>query len=126
MKKFSSISEVSKILNLIDPVTKKPQNHILRYWEKEFKIIKPKKFNKIRHYSTKQIEILKMIKYLLKMKGMTVSGAKNLLQYKINKLDDVDRHGLNNIYLKDYFKTKSKNILDKINKIKNYGKKNTS
>jgi hypothetical protein len=27
----------------VDPVTKKPQNHILRFWEKEFKEIKPKK-----------------------------------------------------------------------------------
>ena len=37
-----NISEVSKILNLIDPITKKPLNHILRFWEKEFKEIKPK------------------------------------------------------------------------------------
>ena len=34
-----------KLLNLIDPITKKPLNHVLRYWEKEFKQIKPKKIN---------------------------------------------------------------------------------
>ena len=45
MNKFISISELSKTLNLVDPITKKPLNHILRYWEKEFKIIKPKKIN---------------------------------------------------------------------------------
>ena len=41
MNKLISISELSKILNLVDPISKKPLNHILRYWEKEFKIIKP-------------------------------------------------------------------------------------
>ena len=43
MDKYLTISEVSKILNLINPKTKKPLNHILRYWENEFKEIKPKK-----------------------------------------------------------------------------------
>ena len=43
MNKLISISEASKILNLIDIKTKKPLNHILRYWEKEFKQIRPKK-----------------------------------------------------------------------------------
>ena len=42
MNKFLSISEVSKLLNLVDPLTKKPQNHVLRYWEKEFKEVKQK------------------------------------------------------------------------------------
>ena len=42
MTKFITISELSKTLNLINPKTKKPLNHILRYWEKEFKEIKPK------------------------------------------------------------------------------------
>ena len=37
MGKLYNISEVSKILNLINPETAKPQNYILRYWEKELK-----------------------------------------------------------------------------------------
>ena len=37
MNKYIKISEVSKIMNLIDPVSKKPLNYILRYWEREFK-----------------------------------------------------------------------------------------
>ena len=41
MKKLINISQLSEILNLIDPVTK-TLNHILRYWEKEFKEISPK------------------------------------------------------------------------------------
>ena len=45
MNKLINISDLSKILNLIDPVTKKPLNHVLRYWEKEFKQIKPKKIS---------------------------------------------------------------------------------
>ena len=65
MNKMFNISEVSKLLDLIDPVTKKPQNHILRYWEKEFSQIKPKIINKRRYYSPKQIEIVKLIKFLL-------------------------------------------------------------
>ena len=42
MSKFLTISQLSKLLGLIDPKTRKPLNHILRYWEKEFKEIKPK------------------------------------------------------------------------------------
>ena len=41
--KLFSISELSKTLNLTDPLSDKPLNHILRYWEKEFKQIRPKK-----------------------------------------------------------------------------------
>ena len=57
MNKLIKISELSKMLNLVDPLTKKPSNHILRYWEKQFKDIKPKKINNIRYYSSKQVEI---------------------------------------------------------------------
>ena len=126
MNKFLSITEVSKILDLIDPITKKPLNHILRYWEKEFKIIKPKKINNRRYYSSKQLEIIKMIKYFLKNKGMTVSGVKNLINLDINKLDVNNDHGLKADYYRKVLKSKSKLLLEKINKIKKYGKKNTS
>ena len=72
MNKLLKISEASKILNLIDPKTKKPLNHVLRYWEKEFNGIRPKKINNQRYYSVKQIEVIKMIKFLLKKRGMTI------------------------------------------------------
>ena len=126
MSKFIGISQVSKLLNLIHPATKKPLNHILRYWEKEFKEIKPKKINNRRYYSAQQVEIIKTLKFLLKDKGMTISGVKNLLNLKINKLDEINTHSLKADYYKNIIKLKSKILLKKIYKLKKYGKKNSS
>ena len=126
MTKLINISAASRILNNIDDKTNKPLNYILRYWEKEFKLIKPKKINNRRYYSEKQIEILKMIKFLLKNKGMTISGVKNLLNQKINDLDYTNTISLKADYYKNNLSTKSKKILEKIKKIKEYGKKNAS
>tara|TARA_Y100001958_G_C20696606_1_gene204580 strand:- start:58 stop:438 length:381 start_codon:yes stop_codon:yes gene_type:complete len=126
MSKLIGITELTKKLNLINPENKKPLNYILRYWEKEFKIIKPKKINNRRFYDSKQIEIIKTIKFLLKSKGMTISGVKNLLHSNINKLDDDDFHSLKAGYYKEIFKKKSKLILEKINNLKKHGKKNSS
>ena len=124
MSKFYNISDLSKILNLINPSNKKPLNHVIRYWEKQFKQVKSKKINNRRYYSSKQVETLKLIKFLLKNKGMTVSGVKNILNLNANKLDDYKSHGLKAEYYKLYLKNKSTNLLKKIKKLKNYGKKN--
>ncbi len=126
MNKLISISELSKMLNLVDPKTKKPLNHVLRYWEKEFSSIRPKKINNRRYYSAKQVEIIKTIKFLLRNKGMTILGVKNILNLNINKLDGDNDHSLKTDYYKSLLKTKSKAVLEKINKLKNYGKKNSS
>ena len=126
MSKLINISELSKILNLIDPKTKKPLNHVLRYWEKEFKEIRPKKINNRRYYSSKQIEKIKFIKFLLKNKGMSIMGAKKMLNLNRNKLDDYQFDSLNAEYYKENIKLKSKLLLNKINKIKKNGKKNSS
>ena len=126
MSKLINISEASKQLNLIDKISQKPLNHILRYWEKEFKEIKPKKINNRRYYTAEQFEILKMIKFLLKNKGMTISGVKTLLKSKINKLDDTNNLSLKAEYYKANIKAKSKLLLNKIKKINSYGKKNSS
>ena len=126
MSKFFKISEVSVYLDLVNPLSKKPLNHILRYWEKEFKQIKPKKINNRRYYSTEQVEIIKKIKFLVKNKGMTISGAKKLLNLNINKLDDYDLDSLKADYYKNALKNKSKNLLNKIKNLKKYGKKNSS
>ena len=126
MNKLINISELSKLLELVDPKTKKPQNHILRYWEKEFKSIRPKKINNRRYYSVNQVEIIKMIKFLLRNKGMTITGVKNILNLNINKLDVDNDHGLKTNYYQKLLKTKSKSLLEKINKLKKYGKKNSS
>ena len=121
--KLVSIGELSKLLDLIDNKSKKPLNHTLRYWEKEFKQIRPKKINNRRYYSLEQVE---MIKFLLKDKGMSISGVKKILNSNINKLDDYNSYSLKAEYYKKEIKEKSKNILEKIKIIKNYGKKNTS
>ena len=125
MEKFLNISDVSKKLNLIDPSSKKPLNYIIRYWEKQFKQINPKIINKRRYYSYKQLEIIKLVNYLLKNKGMTIKGVKNILDSNRNKLDDDNLNSLKIDYYKTTIKEKTKKILKKIKKIKNYGKKNT-
>ena len=125
MTKFIGITDLAKKLGLINPKNKKPLNHILRYWEKEFKFIKPKVINNRRYYSEHEAEKLKMIKFLLKNKGLTISGVKNLLNFRRNKLDDYNSDSLQAEYYKEKFKIKNKNILEKIKKLKKYGKKNS-
>ena len=125
MKKLFNISDVSKNLNLVDPKTKKPLNYILRYWEKEFREIKPKKINNRRYYSSDQVEIIKMIKFLLKSKGLTIVGVKNLINSNRNKLDGYNNHSLKADYYRNRLKSKSRILLEKIKKLKNYGKKNS-
>ena len=124
MKKLINISEVTKIIGLVDKKSKKPINSTLRYWETKFKQIKPKKINNRRYFTQKQVELLKMIKFLLKNKGMTISGVKRVLNSKINKLDDYDSNSLKADYYRKSLSEKSKTILNKIKKIKKYGKKN--
>ena len=82
MKKLINITQLSILLNLLNKKTKKPSNYILRYWEKQFKQIKPLILNKRRYYPEKQINLIKLIKFLLKDKGMTVIGVKNILNSK--------------------------------------------
>ena len=120
-----TISNLSKELDLVDLKDKKPKNYIIRYWEKNFKQIKPKIINKRRYYTNEQVELIKLIKFLLKNKGLTISGVKKVLDSSINKLDDYNSYSLKADYYKKLFKLKSSEILKKINKIKKYGKKNS-
>ena len=121
MKNFIDISELSKKLNLINKKTGKPANYILRFWEKEFKGIKPTllKGNR-RYYNQNQVDKIKFIKYLLKDKGLTIKGAKKILQEKKN-IDVSNTNNIKNDYLKNSIKNKSDNILKKIKQIKKYG-----
>ena len=118
MNKLIDISKLSKILKLIDPKTKKPSNHVLRYWETQFKEVKPQKINNRRYYSPQQVETIKMIKFLLKNKGMTISGVKNLMNKNAIKLDDDNNDSLKTDYYKKSIKLKSKLLLEKLKKIK--------
>ena len=116
-KKFLSISELSKKLDLINKKTGKPANHILRFWEKEFKTIKPTILNgNRRYYDQKQVDKVKYIKFLLKDKGLTIEGVKKILKNKKN-IDGYDENNIRN----DYLTNRSKSILDKIKKLKYYG-----
>ena len=126
MEKLITISAVCEALNLVDKKSNKPLNHIIRYWEKEFYQIKPKKINNRRYYKQKDIELLKIIKSLAKDHKISIKGIKNILRTKIKGLDANDVHSLRNIYQKEILKTKTNKLLNKINKIKNYGKKVSS
>jgi DNA-binding transcriptional MerR regulator len=77
---YKTIGELAKDLDLINKKTGALQTHTIRYWEKEFKQIKPKIMaGKRRYYSRKDFEIIKFIKLLLKEKGFTISGVKKIL-----------------------------------------------
>ena len=121
LKDLINISELSKELNLFDKRSGKPANHILRFWEKEFRQIKPRilKGNR-RYYDKNQVRVIKFIKFLLKDKGLTIKGVKKLLKEKKN-IDVSKQNNINNEFLKNNIKTKSKNILKKIKQIKTYG-----
>ena len=121
MDKLLNITELSKLLNLVNLKTKKPLNYILRYWEKEFKQIKPKIINKRRYYSKNQIDLIKMIKYLVKDKGMSIKGTKSILKSSFNSLDVNHLHSLKVDYQKIIIKNKTIKILKKLNKLKKNG-----
>ena len=87
MSKLITISELSKKLNLINPKNKKPLNHVLRYWESEFKLIKPKIINKRRYYDVSTIDLISKIHFLLKKQGMTIKGVQNYLNNEKIKVD---------------------------------------
>ena len=93
---YKTIGEVAKILGLNSQKKKMIQTHTIRYWEKEFKQIKPKILNgKRRYYDVKNIEILKKVHYLLKEQGMTISGVKRILNNKEPlKLDEISNHSI--------------------------------
>ena len=126
MSKLLNISDLSNILGLVDPKTNKPLNYIIRFWETKFKQIKPKIINKRRYYNEDHVKTIKLIKFLIKDKGMTINGVKTVLKSKINKLDEYNSDSLKADYYKNNLKVKSKQILDKLKNLKKYGKKNSS
>ncbi len=112
---YKTIGEAAKELNLIDKKTGNLQTHTLRYWEKQFKEIKPViRAGKRRYYSENDLKTIKLIKFLLKDKGMTIDGAKRILKNKnSDKLDLNINKSINNSSLKN-----NKAIKEKLNKIK--------
>ena len=117
-KKYKSIGEVAKLLNLVNKKTGKLSTHTLRFWEKEFKQLKPVILSgNRRYYDNNTIKIIKKIQYLLKDKGMTIKGVKKLLNIKDSELDENNNKTINNVLLK----TKIKNISNLLKKLKNNG-----
>jgi DNA-binding transcriptional MerR regulator len=110
---YKTISEVVKIIGLKSKKGQSIPTHTIRYWEKEFKQIKPKIFNgNRRYYDQKNIELLKKVHFLLKVQGMTINGVKKILKDKeALKLDE----NLNNSIRAD-------NLKDKLEKISNLAK----
>ena len=94
---YKSIGEVAKILNLINKKNGSPNTHTLRFWEKEFKNVSPKIFaGRRRYYDKSTIELLKKIKFLLKIQGMTIKGAKKALSSSTSfNLDDLSNKSIN-------------------------------
>ena len=115
---YKTIGEVVKILDLKTRSGQKTSTHTIRYWEKEFKQIKPTILNgNRRYYNSETIEILKKVKYLLKDQGMTIIGAKKVLNSdKSLKLDELPNNSINADYS---IKNKLKKISDLIKQIKN-------
>ena len=122
---YKTIGEVAEIVGLIDKKRGTLSTHTIRFWEKEFSQIKPKILSgKRRYYSNKEIRIIKLIKYLLKEKGMTIKGVKAVLNNpKSLTLDDttkysVSNQSLNKEKIKDKIKKISK-IIDELKELKN-------
>ena len=120
-KAYKTIGEVAEILEL-DSIRNKKNTHTIRYWESEFKQIEPIIINKRRHYDDRNIDLLKKIKFLLKDKGMTISGAKKQLNEDFFDIDANENKTINALDLK--YKLNKINKLIKELKTSN-GKKNT-
>ena len=119
---YKTIGEVAKILELINKKNGSLNTHTIRYWEKEFKDIKPKIFaGRRRYYDEKSIEILKKIKFLLKNEGMTIKGAKKALSSSTAfNLDELSNQSINmdkNLVLKKKLTNISK-LVKEIKKLK--------
>tara|TARA_B100000886_G_scaffold157702_1_gene107489 strand:+ start:1033 stop:1416 length:384 start_codon:yes stop_codon:yes gene_type:complete len=111
---YKTIGEVTKILKLKSKKSGSLPTHTVRFWEKQFKQVKPKIFNSNRrYYDQKTVNVLKKIKFLLKDQGMTINGVKNILDNNENKetlnLDEISNNSIKAENLK--------NKLIRINKI---------
>ena len=114
---YKTIGEVVKILDLKNKSGHNTPTHTIRYWEREFKQIKPKKLNSNRrYYDQKNIELLKKIKFLLKDQGMTIIGVKKLLNSgQSNALDEISNKSIRT----DNLRNKISNISKIIKNLKN-------
>ena len=114
---YKTIGEVVEIIGLKSKKKKSTPTHTIRYWEREFKQIKPKILNgNRRYYDEKNILLLKKIHFLLKNQGMTIKGVKRILDNKQNF--DIDE-SLNNSIRANNLKNKLIKISKLIKTLKN-------
>ena len=120
-KAYKTIGEVAEYVGLINRKTGNLSTHTIRFWEKQFKQIRPKIFaGKRRYYDANTVKIIKKIKYLLKEKGMTIKGVKNILNNPVPlNLDEISKNNINTSSInKANLINKIKKITSKINDLK--------
>ena len=119
---YKTIGEVAKILNLKSNNKGVIPTHVIRFWETQFKQIKPKILNSNRrYYDEKTINLLKKVKFLLKDQGMTIKGVKKILNNEDSlKLDEIADKSIRT----ENLKVKLLKISNKLKELKN-GKKNS-
>ena len=121
---YKTIGEITKELGLIDKKTGRLQTHTIRYWETQFRQIRPTvKAGGRRYYSVKIFKIIKYIKFLLKERGLTINGAKKILNSSdIHSIDDNINIGINKSDLNKtkIIKNKIKNISKIIKELKKF------
>ena len=108
---YKTIGEVAKILKLKSNKNGILPTHTIRFWETQFKQIRPKILNaNRRYYDENCINLLKKVKFLLKDQGMTIKGVKKVL----NDNNSID---LDEVANKSISADKIKVKLEKISKI---------
>ena len=127
LKQKFKLFTISEVVKMFVPNNTKKNNistHTLRFWESKFRQLKPKTLlGGRRYYSEKDIDIIKMIFFLLKEQGLTINGAIKVMNERPKELDGSKSLSIKGVYYKKIIKLKSKKILEKIKKLN--GKKNT-
>ncbi len=105
-KKYLNISEVSERTDV--------PAHTLRYWETEFKQLKPERHSGIRKYSPLDVELIKKIKDLLYNKKYTIEGVKKCLTVdrRRKNMSNVVQHSVSDSKILEEIKQELKEILD--------------
>ena len=107
---YKTIGEVAKLLSLNSKEGRSISTHTIRFWEKEFKQLKPRILNgNRRYYDEKNIILLEKVYFLLKEQGMTINGVKKILNNNEPlKLDEMTNHSI-----------KARKLKNKLEKISN-------
>tara|TARA_B110000037_G_C16629156_1_gene305675 strand:+ start:31 stop:402 length:372 start_codon:yes stop_codon:yes gene_type:complete len=116
---YKTIGEVAKILKFKSNKKGILPTYIIRFWEKQFKQIKPKILNaNRRYYDGNTINLLKKVKFLLKDRGMTINGVKKILNGNESlELDEISNNSIRTDILKIKL-VKISNIIKNLKELK--------